>query len=464
MSPRGAKSSSILPKIFFGIMIITLVAFFATMGGGGKTESEKNLRSGQTHHATSSGQAQHATSTGTGSQTTAIQSPASAGAGAKGSAGGDWFEGSEKYDVEAEESGNLKDTVELVEVAITNTEHDEIAAQEEGLLGNAMKSMQSVIKSGVEKLMGTDATEEEVETLTEEIEAALVNDTMSKLTFIADKSADQEMDAIEDEVEEEAEVGITAGKIEEDVADDGAEAVIRVREAVDIAAIDLQQTMRERAAEIEKRIMEQRLSTRLGRTVKLQIIEGAVEMDPNQPPAPQQETQPPQNNGFGQQPLQQGGYQQQQPIGGYAPQQGYQQQQPMGGYQQQQYQQPPPQGYAPQQGYQQQPMGGYQQQQQYQQQPPMQGGYQQQQPPSGGIQQQQQPLPGGFQQQQPPPGGIQEPTGEPGAPAEDLDEEGDPDAAPDEEGDPAEDPDEEVDDDNEENIGPEPKTDDQVDR
>jgi hypothetical protein len=178
--------------------------------------------------------------------------------------------------------------------------------------------------------------------LTETVNSELQEDAQG---FLRD-----EVNKIENNVDNEQGEGRDYATIESDVMDQDQDAVINVREEISNAAVDMKTGLRGRAAEIEKQILEERLSLKLGKKVKLVVVGDEIEgVDDLFNGLPSLGGSP--SNGAGN-----GGYRnnapQQQQQGGYrnnVPQQGgYRNnapQQQQGGYrnnvpQQQKYQQP----------------------------------------------------------------------------------------------------------------------------
>jgi hypothetical protein len=347
---------------------VVVMVFFLSAGGGGSntkttTIETKNLRSGQAMHP----------STATTTSTTNTTSSTTLGV----------TEETTKGDV-VHEVESLQETLDTAADDVEEAAEDQLEKNEDGLLSKALNSMESVIKASVAKLLGDDASVTAIDELTQEVEGALVSNATEELEQRAEEIGQKETDGIREQVELGSAMGESNGELLQEVHDSEAETLITVRDEVDNAAVDIRQHLRERAAQLEKSIMEKRLSERLGRPIKLAIVDGDVEFAPRDPFVSQQVQQPQyaqQQPGTqqalrGQQPglPQQGGYAQQPPPqnNGYylpPPQQGgpqtrYQQPPPQGFYQ------PPPQGFFPQQSY-------YPQQEEYGSQPPSQANGQQ---------------------------------------------------------------------------------------
>lgn len=375
---------SALGRVCLVILGVVMMIFFVSLGGSKTKETvETNLRSGQAMHPTK------ATTTTTTTSTLGVKQQTNAGD-AKDSSGNLW-----KGDTHEK---SLEETLEIAVEDVDKAAEDQVEKNEQGLLSKAMSSMESGIRNSVAKLLGADASGTDINKLTQEVEGALVNNATEELQQRAVGIADQESNGIHSLIEMGEAMGQANGDMTQEVNDVEADTVIRVRDAVDNAALDIRQHLRERAAQLEKTIMEKRLSERLGRPIKLQIVDGDVEfaIDPVALPQvpPQYAQQPGTQATWGQPGIpQQGGYAQQPP-----PQNGYYPPPPQQEGLQTRYQQPPPQG-----GYQPPPQGLYPQQPYNPQQ-----GYGAQPPPQGSGQQLSYPVPGGTA----PAGGYQAPQGD----------------------------------------------------
>jgi hypothetical protein len=210
------------------------------------------------------------------------------------------------------------------------------------------------LRIGMGKMLGSNVSDEELEEIAKEVQDKLTESVNSELQEDAQGFLRDEVNKIENNVDNEQGEGRDYTTIENDVFDQEQDAVINVRDEISDAAVDMKTGLRGRAAEIEKQILEERLSLKLGKKVKLVIvddeIEGVNDLFNGLPSLGGSQSNRAGNGGYrnnaSQQ--QQGGYrnnvpqQQQQQQGGYrnnAPQQ------QQGGYrnnvpQQQKYQQP----------------------------------------------------------------------------------------------------------------------------
>jgi hypothetical protein len=212
------------------------------------------------------------------------------------------------------------------------------------------------------KMFGSNVSDEELEEMAKEVEDKLTETVTSELKEDAQEFLEDEVNKIDNNVDNEEAEGQDYRTIENDVMDQEQDSVIHVREEISDAAIDMKTGLRGRAAEIEKQILEERLSLRLGKKVKLVVvgdeIEGVDDLFNGLPSLGGSPANGAGNGGYSnnapqQQQQQQGGYgnnapqqQQQQQQGGYrnnVPQPQQQQQQPQQQQQQQQQQEAPKQ-------------------------------------------------------------------------------------------------------------------------
>jgi hypothetical protein len=203
---------------------------------------------------------------------------------------------------------------------------------------------------GMGKMLGSNMSDEELEEIAKEVESKLADsvDTLnSELKEDAQGFLQDEVNQIENNVDTEQEEGVSYGTIENDVMASDQAAVIRVRDEISDEATAMRASLRGRAAEFEKEVLEERLSERLGKKIKLVVVDDEIQgIDELFNGLPSFGGSPA-NGGYRPQQQQQGGYRPQQQQGGYRPQQqqqgGYRPQQQQGGYRPQQQQQRPQQ-------------------------------------------------------------------------------------------------------------------------
>jgi hypothetical protein len=249
-------------RLCFAILGVVMVIVFLSAGGSStrKSNETKNVRNGQATRPT----------------TTAISSTPSVKENSDSTASrGDLSKEDNNANYQGDEK-TLKETLETVAEKVDDAAEDQLEKNEQGLLSKALNSMESGIKTSVAKLLGDDASETAIDQLTQEVEGALVNNAKEELQQRAHTIAAQESDGILSQVEK--------GKAtEREVHAAEADTLLNVRDKVDNAALEIRQHLRERAAQVEKSIMEKRLSQRLGRPIKLMIVDGDVEYAPAPP-------------------------------------------------------------------------------------------------------------------------------------------------------------------------------------
>ena len=242
---------------------------FLSAGGNGKADTD-NLRSGQAHHAVDSVAAPSFPSSGYDSENDAAAEMA--------------------VDQELQEAvDEAVDDIKEVETEELRKE-DVVLEEKASELGNSMR-----LRLG--SLFGKSLTIDEMNAVATEVENELTTEVEKELRDRADQIAEKDITNIEDLVDAEEEAGVDPDEIEEDMYSQESFALKELRSDIDQAADHLKERMKVRAAEIEKEILELRLSSKLGRKIKLVIVDDEV-----------QGWEDPSNSGYAPQPQTQQGY------------------------------------------------------------------------------------------------------------------------------------------------------------
>lgn len=172
-----------------------------------------------------------------------------------------------------------EDMSEWVDVTIEDlrkAEKDELQ-KEKNILSSALSAMQSGIRSGLAAMLGKSSDDQEVKDIAQEVETRLsdaVNEELDEKGDDIEKTIEEE---IEMKVDLEVDDGVDMREIEQDVQIHEAENTQEVRSEIDQAADEIAQNLQLKAAMLEKDIMEKRLSAKLGRPIKLKIVEDRLE-------------------------------------------------------------------------------------------------------------------------------------------------------------------------------------------
>lgn len=235
------------------VISVFLVLFLSS--GGSETANNENLRSGQAHHAT-------------------VGEVSAQGASKTATAGNPYAsEGVESVIMDEE---NLQEAMDKATEDINEAENVQLH-KEEAMLDKGTKGVTNMIRIGLGKLFGSTLTNEEVEQVAAQVEGDLMTEANMNLRTRADAIATKELNNIEGLVEHEQDAGYETDKIGRDVYVRESGAVDAVKENIDAAAIAIKDSMKSRAAEIEKTILEERLSKKLGKRVKLVIMNDEIQ-------------------------------------------------------------------------------------------------------------------------------------------------------------------------------------------
>ena len=224
------------------ISAILILAITILVPSGTGTVDD-NLRSGQAQHTTS-----------------AISKPSS---------------NDDQYASEATEE--LRSTINDAVDDIKSAEEEEIA-KEQSTLNAAIATAGDFVRFGLKKLLGGDSnvSETEIDNMVKEVEERLTEDTTKELRSKADEFVTEEEDRIDDNTTAEEAAGVPVTSIEEDVYEQEEAAIDNVKTEIDETAEQMRKAMREKAQEAEKQILEERLSVKLGKKVKLMIVDDEI--------------------------------------------------------------------------------------------------------------------------------------------------------------------------------------------
>jgi hypothetical protein len=138
-------------------------------------------------------------------------------------------------------------------------------------------SQSQSLRIGMGKMLGSNMSDEEVEEIAEEVETKLTESVTTELREDAQEFAEEEVNRIDSTVDTEEEAGQDYNTIGNDVMAQEQDAALHVREEISDAAGDMKAGLRGRAAEIEKEILEERLSLRFGKKVKIVIVDDEIQ-------------------------------------------------------------------------------------------------------------------------------------------------------------------------------------------
>lgn len=140
------------------------------------------------------------------------------------------------------------------------------------MLGTALGSAGNLIRLGIGKLMGDSMDTNEMEAVASAVEERLKTSVKEELTTQAEEIRRQEVTGLNELAETESREGLDESEIDEDIRTREYDALSHVREGIDQAANNIRGNLRGRAAEIEKTVLEQYLSEKLGQQIRLQVV------------------------------------------------------------------------------------------------------------------------------------------------------------------------------------------------
>lgn len=236
-------------RLCASLAISAFVVIFLSAGGSGKADTD-NLRSGQAHHAVDSVVVPAYSSSGYDSEKDAVS--------------------------EMMVDQELQEAVEEVEDDIKEAEAQELR-KEDTVLEAKASELGNSLRLRLGGLFSKTLTFDEMNAVATEVEHELTTEVENELRDKADEIAERDIGNIEDLIDAEEEAGVDPDEIEEDMYNQESFALKELRTDIDQAADHLKENMKVRAAEIEKEILELRLSAKLGRKIKLVIVDDEVQ-------------------------------------------------------------------------------------------------------------------------------------------------------------------------------------------
>lgn len=145
--------------------------------------------------------------------------------------------------------------------------------EDKGMVRTTLGAIGNSIRVGLGKLLGGKVSDEEIEEIAEKVEEELDHAADKELQTSANQIVETRLDEAKTMYQDERGHGYDDARIRQDVMDREADRVNRMRYDIHAAASDVQSHLQHQSLEIEKKILEERLSAKLGRPVKLDIRE-----------------------------------------------------------------------------------------------------------------------------------------------------------------------------------------------
>jgi len=236
------------------LAIAAFITIFLSTGGSGKADND-NLRSGQAHHAVDS---------------VAVPTPPVSSS-------------TNNYGSELDTTSAIMVDEEVVREAIDEasgffkTVEEEELEKEDAVLVKEASGLGNSLRVRMGGIFSKSLTFAEMNAVANEVEEKLTQEAESELRDQADQMAEGDIESIENMVDAEEANGLETEEIEEDVHNQETAYTQELRVGIDEAADHVKLSMKKRAAEIEKEILEERLSIKMGKKVKLVIVDDEVQ-------------------------------------------------------------------------------------------------------------------------------------------------------------------------------------------
>ena len=175
----------------------------------------------------------------------------------------------------------LEKSIKHAILEFDETEEDTIDAHESDL-GEALKSIESMLKNSLDDLFGSDddVSAAEIISIASEVSSNLERQVKSKFRKAADSLTLSKAIEIENIVEDDEATGVNTNGIVVDVIQVERTEVEKLKQEIDIAAEDVKKAMKKEAAQIEKDIIDKALAKRKRKKFhKFKIVNDEVEID-----------------------------------------------------------------------------------------------------------------------------------------------------------------------------------------
>ena len=168
----------------------------------------------------------------------------------------------ENIQIALEEATEEMQDAEISQLAVESKEIDAMT-----------RKVTNHLRIGIGKLFGNSLSNEEVEAVAAQVQTQLNNEAQTKLRSKADFITKNAIATLDEKVSYEEENDMPGSNIEQGVVTNKKKAVQDIKYGIDAEFNAVRKVLPSRAVEIEKAILEERLSTKLGKRVKLVIDE-----------------------------------------------------------------------------------------------------------------------------------------------------------------------------------------------
>jgi len=156
---------------------------------------------------------------------------------------------------------------------------EEEVENEKGILASAVSKLGTSIYNGIAGILGGSVSNDELQDIVNEVQEELRADSVAELEDAAFDIAQNALENMDEQEEVDEGSGKSAEDIVRDIARGETDAIVTVVRGIDDVERDIESSMSDKALEIEKKILEDRLSKKLGRPVEIRIKDNVLEGD-----------------------------------------------------------------------------------------------------------------------------------------------------------------------------------------
>jgi hypothetical protein len=159
-----------------------------------------------------------------------------------------------------------------LEEELRKAEEQEVKA-DEAKAQSALGKLGSGLRSGLAKLFGDKASDKEIEDIAQAVESEVTAEVNQEIEVASAEILTKEVGKVGGQVEAWRGEGQDDAEVARDIQEEKASAVAELRRSVDEVEDRVEKSIRTRTSMAEKKILEERLSKKLGKKVKLTYVE-----------------------------------------------------------------------------------------------------------------------------------------------------------------------------------------------
>lgn len=175
----------------------------------------------------------------------------------------------------SDENNDVDSAVGEVTLVLQKAEKDALN-EESSLLNQAISAGGKALRAGIAKILGAGASSQEVEMIAKDVEKTVLSESINRLHEEADEAVASEIEEVTLMVDEGAESGMDGAWIRNSVKDKTDYYSNDIRLRISDIENELETGLHDLTLEVEKKLLEEKLSKAAGREIHLAIVEGEL--------------------------------------------------------------------------------------------------------------------------------------------------------------------------------------------